>query len=242
MSNVFKNLSVDLEKIFDEIREELGFDMSMKHLIANRYLYRQDIAEYLTKANWHLLRAESNDLSYTSQAKEIDRADRIIRILLQKVKAEQGVLETPKRPVSKKKFTPQYVVAHKMESSSPDYEGCRHRESQFSRDGANIEVQVDHISETNFFSNITDEMRRGGLFIATYDILAIGTPLNVRLVLPGNRSFQLKARVAWVREPANCAEDVSPGMGVTFEKLTYEPLEAIQRYMKKRPPIFFEVN
>ena len=113
----------------------------------------------------------------------------------------------------------------------------------FVRVGDHIEVMVDHLSETNFFTDIFDDVQSGGLFVATYDVLSVGQNLDVRLVLPGSGLFRLKGKVSWVREADNCAdEDISPGMGISFDQLHPAPMKAIEQFMSQREPLLFEMQ
>ena len=105
-----------------------------------------------------------------------------------------------------------------------------------------IELQVDigFQSDTNFFTGYAEDLSDGGLFIATYDIKAIGTPLTVSFVLPGGRHVVAPCRVTWVREPFDQSSDTKPGMGVAFERLDEADRAAILRFCTQRPPLFFD--
>jgi len=101
-----------------------------------------------------------------------------------------------------------------------------------------LDVDIGLHSETNFFVGFAEDISDGGLFVATYDLLPIGTELTLSLVLPGGRQIVAPARVTWIRDPHD--GDLAPGVGVRFERLDEEDREAIDRFLKKRAPMFFE--
>jgi len=101
-----------------------------------------------------------------------------------------------------------------------------------------LDVDIGLHSETNFFVGFAEDISDGGLFVATYDLLPIGTELTLSLVLPGGRQIVAPARVTWIRDPHD--GDLAPGVGVRFERLDEEDRDAIDRFLKKRAPMFFE--
>jgi len=100
-----------------------------------------------------------------------------------------------------------------------------------------LDVDIGLHSETNFFVGFAEDISDGGLFVATYDLLPIGTELTLSLVLPGGRQIVAPARVTWIRDPHD--GDLAPGVGVRFERLEDEDREAIDRFLTKRAPMFF---
>ncbi len=47
-----------------------------------------------------------------------------------------------------------------------------------------LEVDIGYHSETNFFTGFVNDISEGGIFVATYDLLPVGTHLMVSFVLP----------------------------------------------------------
>ena len=101
-----------------------------------------------------------------------------------------------------------------------------------------LDVDIGLHSETNFFVGFAEDISDGGLFVATYDLLPVGTELTLSLVLPGGRQIVAPARVTWIRDPHD--GDLAPGVGVHFERLSDEDRDAIDRFLKARAPMFFE--
>ncbi len=103
-----------------------------------------------------------------------------------------------------------------------------------------VEVDIGLHSETNFWSGFADDISEGGLFVATYDVLPIGRELTVSFVLPDGSQVTAGGRVAWIREPTTMDSDLHPGMGVELTEIDAEGAAAIERYMKRRAPIFYD--
>lgn len=101
-----------------------------------------------------------------------------------------------------------------------------------------LDVDIGLHSETNFFVGFAEDISDGGLFVATYDLLPIGTELTLSLVLPGGRQIIAPGSVTWIRDPHD--GELAPGVGVRFERLDEEDRQAIDRFLKKRAPMFFE--
>lgn len=242
MNHAFENMIANLQQIFDDVCSELSIDLSIEGLYAQPPSSDHDIAGTLDRAVVHLLEAESHGLGYALQVKEVSAAVDLVKGLLERLKAEQSVEWASTLPISKDNVVE--LGGHNdswgglslFKDKGPDEANY-----QVSRKGANVFVEIDHQSETNFFTDLSSQISRGGLFVATYDVLRAGTLLNVFLSLPCGRSFPLEGSVAWVREIENCADGASPGMGITFKQLTSELRTAIYRYMIERPPLLFEV-
>ncbi|MCP4674928.1 MAG: TIGR02266 family protein [Deltaproteobacteria bacterium] len=103
-----------------------------------------------------------------------------------------------------------------------------------------FEVAVGSETETNFFTGFEGDISSGGLFIATYDVHPIDTVLTVNAKLPGGRVVAEEATVRWVREYNEASPEVSPGMGVVFDDLSYDEHREIDYFMTKRDAIFYE--
>ncbi|MCU0664153.1 MAG: PilZ domain-containing protein [Myxococcota bacterium] len=212
MKDEFDKMIANLERTVDELCHELNLDVTIEGLYSLGSLHGKNVADTLDSAVRHLLEAGSPGLHCVLQAKKVSAATDLVRGVLEQFKAEQST------------------------DGETDVASSR-----VSRRGAKVFVKIDHISETNFFTDLSSEISRGGLFVATYDVLSAGTSLSVFLSLPCGRSFPLKGSVSWVREFENCAGGASPGMGITFQRLSAELTAAVNRYMAKRPPLLFEM-
>jgi uncharacterized protein (TIGR02266 family) len=101
-----------------------------------------------------------------------------------------------------------------------------------------LEANVGATTESNFFVGFSGEIAEGGVFIATYATLALGALVEVLVTLPGNYQFTVPGVVRFVRDPMDM--DSEPGIGVRFEALPQEPRELILRFIRKRPPVFYD--
>jgi len=121
-----------------------------------------------------------------------------------------------------------------MPTSAPAAGGHDRRKAE----RAAIEVDIGFHSETNFYTGWSEDLSDGGLFVATYHLLRVGTELTVSFILPGGHPITTQARVRWIREPRN-PDAEQPGMGVEFEQLDPQDRAMIMRFVAKRPPLFF---
>lgn len=104
---------------------------------------------------------------------------------------------------------------------------------------ARVLADVGFQSDSNFFTGFSSDVSDGGLFVATYDVLPVGTELMVSFVLPEGHQITVTGRVSWIRDAGPDGE-TRPGMGIAFDGLTTRDHAAIQRFMTKRTPLFHE--
>ncbi len=125
--------------------------------------------------------------------------------------------------------------------SIPSNQGQAGRERRiFPRLGLQVEVSVN--SEHNFYTGFTENISEGGVFIATYNYLPIGTRFKFSFTLPDSEQpIEAIGEVRWVREYSG--EDdagVSPGMGVRFVQIDEADLGRIKRFLQQRDPLFYD--
>ncbi len=96
-------------------------------------------------------------------------------------------------------------------------------------------------SVTNFFKGLSgnDIIDHGGLFVSTYMIPKIGTPVRLKVSLPGGYEFEANAMVKWAREAAE-GSDAPPGFGAQFTQITPEARQLVYRYVRNREPLFHD--
>ncbi len=105
---------------------------------------------------------------------------------------------------------------------------------------ADVEANVGATSETNFYVGFSGEISEGGVFVATYNTLAVGSAVHLHITLPGGFEFKVPGRVHFVRDPMDLMADSEPGMGLRFEQLAGEQRELVLRFVRKRPPMFYD--
>jgi uncharacterized protein (TIGR02266 family) len=97
-------------------------------------------------------------------------------------------------------------------------------------------------SVTNFFKGLSgnDIIDHGGLFVSTYMVPKIGTPVRLKVSLPGGYEFEANAVVRWSREQSEGGADAPPGFGAQFTQIAPEARQLIYRYVRNREPLFHD--
>lgn len=99
-------------------------------------------------------------------------------------------------------------------------------------------------SATNFYKGLAggDVVASGGLFVATYQVPAVGEHLLLRVSMPGGYEFEAKGIVAWTREVrvSSTSSGATPGFGARFSEVPDEGRALIQRYVRNREPLFHD--
>lgn len=96
-------------------------------------------------------------------------------------------------------------------------------------------------SPTNFYKGLSgnDLIDHGGLFVSTYVPPKLGTPVRLKVSLPGGYEFEANAVVKWVREQG-VEGDAPPGFGAQFTQITPEARQLVYRYVRNREPLFHD--
>jgi hypothetical protein len=105
---------------------------------------------------------------------------------------------------------------------------------------AHVEANVGATTESNFYMGFSGQLTDGGVFLATYDVLPRNSWANVLVTLPGGFEFRCEAWVRFVRDPLDFSSGAEPGMGLQFGHLSEEAKQLILRFIRKRPPLFFD--
>jgi uncharacterized protein (TIGR02266 family) len=103
-----------------------------------------------------------------------------------------------------------------------------------------VEANVGASSETNFYVGFSGEIAEGGVFVATYNTLEVGSLATVTVSLPGGFEFLVPASVHFVRDPMDMNDESEPGMGLKFEHLQNDHRELVLRFIRKRAPMFYD--
>ena len=102
-----------------------------------------------------------------------------------------------------------------------------------------MQTQVDLSSDSNVFTGFSTNLSEGGVFVATVNLLPVGTPVDLTFTLPGNTRITVKGEVRWTREIDDRVPDVFPGVGVRFVELGVDAAQALHRFVAAREPLFF---
>jgi len=103
-----------------------------------------------------------------------------------------------------------------------------------------LRVDVDFGSEHNFYTGATENISRGGLFIATASLAEVGQLISVTFTLPNlARPCTVPCEVRWCRRSGE-VPGTSGGMGLRFLHLNPEVEAAIEAFIAHREPILRE--
>jgi len=104
-----------------------------------------------------------------------------------------------------------------------------------------VEANLGATTQSNFYVGFSGEIAHGGVFLATYEALPKDTSVRMLVTLPGGFEFECDAYVRFVRDPMDFMSEAEPGMGLQFEGLSAEARDLVLRFVRKRPPIFYDV-
>jgi uncharacterized protein (TIGR02266 family) len=106
-----------------------------------------------------------------------------------------------------------------------------------------VDIAIDDLSEHTFWANLALEVEQGGVFVATYRPVSIGTLVDLRLSLPDHdEPFTLSGVVRWTRPHIEGSDGVA-GVGVKFVDLTEDARDTITQFANAvREPMIFELD
>lgn len=103
-----------------------------------------------------------------------------------------------------------------------------------------VAIAIDHASEHNFWSDLTLDVMRGGVFVATYHALPLGTAVEIELGLAGDDPTLLRGVVRWARAHHD-GSDGATGLGIAFVEPSPDDAARIRRFVETvRQPLLFE--
>jgi uncharacterized protein (TIGR02266 family) len=103
-----------------------------------------------------------------------------------------------------------------------------------------LQVTVGLQGENNFFTGYTEDISDGGVFVATYEPLPVGTSVGLVLLLPHGRRVSAAGDVVWIRAPRDLGGELSPGMGIELRGLREADRGAILAFVAERTPLFYD--
>ena len=115
---------------------------------------------------------------------------------------------------------------------SPEYRG---RDKRAGGDRVFVEVDIGLLSDSHFYTGLSRDISHGGVFVATYDPKPAGTAVTLYLVLPSGRSVSARGVVRWTSAARG---ELPPGMGIAFDQLPDEDLDAISAFCSSRAPLY----
>jgi type IV pilus assembly protein PilZ len=88
-------------------------------------------------------------------------------------------------------------------------------------------ISVDYSSGDTFLFSYIQNISEMGIFIRSDTPLPIGTQLELRFTPDGQEPIELAGEVTWVNPYRPFGDNLNPGMGVRFDRLTPEMRERI---------------
>lgn len=99
-------------------------------------------------------------------------------------------------------------------------------------------ADLEFAEDAQFYTGLSLDISEGGLFVATYTPIPIGTRLVLCFELPDGTSVEARGEVRWVRSEATDAE--RPGVGISFTELPDHVRERIADICARQPPLYFD--
>lgn len=109
--------------------------------------------------------------------------------------------------------------------------------------GVRVSVAIDAMSEHQLWSDLTLSADSGGVFVATYHHLPLGTTVDVVLTLPdAEPPIAMKGVVRWTRSHRDDADD-GAGVGIKFVDVAADARERLDRFTTTvREPMLFDLD
>jgi uncharacterized protein (TIGR02266 family) len=109
---------------------------------------------------------------------------------------------------------------------------------EHARFGVDLDVSLG--SDHNFYAGFAENLSGGGVFVATHALKPAGEIVELSITLPdSNAVITARGEVRWIRE-YNEASNVPPGMGIKFTQLGEGAEDAINAFLARREPMFFD--
>jgi uncharacterized protein (TIGR02266 family) len=101
------------------------------------------------------------------------------------------------------------------------------------------EFDVEFLGDSHFITGITQDLSEGGVFVATYQRLPIGTPVCLAFELPDGHRVEARGEVRWIRGERE-ESGTRPGLGIAFTELDAESLAKISAFCGSLPARYYE--
>jgi hypothetical protein len=103
-----------------------------------------------------------------------------------------------------------------------------------------LEVNLGATTESNLYVGVDLSVANGGVLVATYQDLPLGTDVSLHLTLAGGLATSAHGRVTLQRESLEAFGDPAPGVCVAFELLSNEALALLEQFASIRTPWLIE--
>lgn len=165
---------------------------------------------------------------------ERDRLQEQLAQALEQVAALSGHAAPP--PADVEEASPEQSLSRIVVSTYPAADPSEAERRHVERLGCEFEVEF--LDDTHLISGLTQDISQGGLFVATYQTLPLGSLICLALDLPGGR-VEVQGEVRWARAECEALEQ-RPGFGVAFRQLSPEALVALTAFCRSHPPLYYD--
>ena len=230
-------------------RETLGEALGLIQDIKDKQLNVDDVTASIAKAIGALFAVQSSEAFEAAHTAGVLQAMDHLRAtleLMQDVKGEDAALISATQTIAKT-LAILYPISKVQERQSIQPAAPAAvigdelpHDKRRSVQRVAIEADIGFQSESNFFTGFSEDISAGGVFIATFEILPIGSTLQVNFTMPDGYLISTSGLVRWVREYNEFAEDAEPGMGIQFDGLLENDKNIINSYLSQREPLFYD--
>lgn len=102
-----------------------------------------------------------------------------------------------------------------------------------------VDFEVSVEGPHTFFNGFTEDISRGGIFLATTQLFPIGMKMKLSFEIEGEH-VEIDAVVRWSRSSSN--SDLATGMGLQFVDLPDNVVIVFEKFLKKKEALFFDVD
>jgi uncharacterized protein (TIGR02266 family) len=101
------------------------------------------------------------------------------------------------------------------------------------------EFEVEFLGESHLITGLSQDISEGGVFVATYQTLPLGTVVSLGLELPSGRVV-VQGRVRWQRSQVEDG-DSRPGLGIQFMDLDAHTVAMLTELCRAQPAHYYEL-
>ena len=153
----------------------------------------------------------------------------------------QNLGHTPPAPSQVAPAAPPKLSPPKAPVPSTAYDSSKRAPRRDVEMSLSFEIALDSKTEHNFYTGLTNNISEGGIFIATTQILNIGTKIKFPLALPSMlEPEQVEGVVRWVRREGRSEDNVPGGIGIQFTQISDKLKARINEYIQSSDTIFYD--
>jgi uncharacterized protein (TIGR02266 family) len=103
-----------------------------------------------------------------------------------------------------------------------------------------LKTEIHMASASNFYTGFTGNVSEGGLFVATYNLVPLGTRVSLEFSLPDDGpAITAVGEVRWTSDPTPDG-DGHVGLGLQFVDLAEADRQRIERFVRQRETLFYD--